>query len=112
MATFSSLTAGQQEQILAFMPLFRGAIITLARACNGGASLDGVWTTGVSALVTSLDAGTTIPDITGLAGAQSLVREDVLGAMAAIEALLATANSAAQRAEYLKIVGPPNVIGV
>ena len=109
MATFSSYTAAQQAQILAFMPLFRSAIVGLVASCNGGASLDGTWTAAISPLVTGLDAGTVIPDNTGLAGAMPLAREDVLAIMTAIEGLLATANTPAQRAEYLKVVGPVNM---
>lgn len=109
MATFSSYTSAQQAQILAFMPLFRSAIVGLVGACNQGATLDGTWTGAISTLVTGLDAGTVIPDTTGLAGAMPLAREDVLAIMTAIEGLLATANTPAQRAEYLKVVGPVNM---
>jgi hypothetical protein len=111
MATFTTLTSTQQAQVIAWMPLFRSSVIQLAQACNQGASLDSVWQNTILAIVTSLDAGTIIPDVTGLAGASPLVREDVLGMMAAIEALLSSANTTAQQAEYVKVVGPANAIG-
>jgi hypothetical protein len=111
MAAFSALTETQQAQILAFMPLFRSSVIQLAQACNQGASLDTVWQNTILALVTSLDPGVVIPDVTGLAGAAPLAREDVLGMMTAIEGLLASANTSPQQAEYVKVVGPANAIG-
>jgi hypothetical protein len=109
MATWASLTPPQQQQVLAWMPLLRSGVITLVQSCNAGASLDGIWTASVSALVNSLDADTVVPDSTGLAGAQPLAREDVINLMTAIESLLASANTSAQRAEYLKVVGPVNM---
>jgi hypothetical protein len=111
MASFSALTADQQGQVLAFMTLLRPNCGELARACNHGSAMDSVWQTTVSALVTSLDAGTAIPDDTGLAGAVTLVREDVLGLMTAIEALLSSANTSAARAEYIKAAGIVNTVG-
>ena len=91
------------------MPLFRSAIVQLTQSCNTGATLDGTWAAAISSLVASLPSGTVIPDTTGLAGAQPLAREDIIGMMTAIEALLATANTSAVRAEYLKVVGPVNM---
>lgn len=111
MAAFSALTETQQVQVQAFMPLFRSSIIQLAQACNQGARLDSVWQNTILASVTSLDAGTVIPDTTGLAGAAPLTREDVLGMMGAIEALLANVNTSAAQVEYVKAVGPANAIG-
>jgi hypothetical protein len=91
------------------MPLFRASIVQLVASCNTGARLDGTWQASISALVSGLDAGTVIPDTTGLAGAQPLMREDLIAMMQAIESLLSSANATAQRAEYLKVVGPANM---
>lgn len=107
--TWSQLTPAQQAQVLAFMPLFRAAVVELVAAADGGAKLDGVWTGGISAVVESLSSGTVIPDSTGLAGASPLTMDDVVAQMSAIETLLSSANTTAARAEYLKIVGPANM---
>ena len=107
--TWSQLTPAQQSQVLAFMPLFRAAVVQLVAAANGGAKLDGVWTGGISAVVESLSSGTVIPDNTGLAGAAPLTMDIVVAQMAAIETLLSSANTAQARAAYLEIVGPANM---
>ena len=107
--SWSQLTPAQQSQVLAFMPMFRAAVVELVAAADGGARLDGIWTGGISAVVESLASGTIIPDITGLAGASPLAMDVVVGQMQAIEALLASANTAQARAAYLEIVGPANM---
>lgn len=107
--TWAELTPAQQQQVLAFMPLFRAATVQLVAAADGGAKLDSIWTNGLSAVVESLASGTVIPDTTGLAGASPLAMDDVVAQMTAIEQLLASANTAQARAEYLKIVGPVNM---
>jgi hypothetical protein len=107
--TWSQLTPAQQAQVLAFMPLFRAAVVQLVAAADGGAKLDSIWTNGISAVVESLAPGTVIPDSTGLAGASPLMMDVVVGQMAAIEQLLTGANTAQARAAYLEIVGPANM---
>ena len=108
-SNWSNLTPVQQQAVLAWMPLFRSAVVELVSACNGGSSLDGTWTGGISAIVESLASGTIIPDATGLAGAQPLTMDAVVGQMAAIEALLAGANTSSARAAYQAVVGPANM---
>ena len=107
--TWSQLTPAQQGQILAFMPLFRAAVVELVAAADGGSKLDSIWTGGISAVVESLSSGVVIPDSTGLAGASPLTMDVVVGQMAAIEQLLSSANTAQARAAYLEIVGPANM---
>lgn len=107
--TWSQLTPTQQSQVLAFMPLFRAAVVGLVAACNEGAKLDGVWTGGISAIVESLSSGVVIPDSTGLAGASPLTMDIVVSVMTSIEQLLASANTAAERGVYQQIVGPVNM---
>ena len=106
---WAALAEPQQALVLAWMPLFRASIVQLVGACNNGAALDGTWQAAISAIVNGLPAGTVIPDTTGLAGAQPLMREDLIAMMGAIESLLASANTSQQRAEYLKVVGPANM---
>lgn len=107
--TWAQLTPAQQAQVLAFMPMFRAAVVELVAAADGGAKLDSIWTGGISAVVESLTSGAVIPDITGLAGASPLTMDIVVAQMTAIEALLASANTAQARAAYLAIVGPANM---
>lgn len=111
MPAFTDLTTDEQGQLKAFMPMFRVAIGELARVCNHGASLDGIWLANVKAIVAKLDAATVVPDDTGLAGAAQVTSDDLNSTMGLLEALLASANTQAQRAEYIKIAGAPNTVG-
>jgi hypothetical protein len=83
----------------------------LARLMDRMASVQVAWTNTVAALVTSLDAGSIVPDNTGLAGAQPMTREEVItmGSTNFANALT-TFNSAGARALYVKTVGPLNAV--
>lgn len=110
MAGFSGMTPDQQAQVLAFMPVFRSKVIELARAVNNMAALLEVWNTNVSVPVLALDAGTVIPDNTGLAGAQSVNREQIMAVMGAMMAALAAANTVGLRSRYISVIGPANMV--
>jgi hypothetical protein len=95
--------------VLAAMPIFRAKIAAFAQAVKGLADFDQIWTNGPLATITALDPGTVIPDSTGLAGANALVREEMLSSMTSVEAMEVTYNTAALRAAYMKIAGLPNI---
>lgn len=106
--SWSGLTPDQQGQVLAWIPLFRSGIVQLVKTIQSGTALDNTWKTAISAVLADLTAGTIIPDSTGLAGAVKLTNTDVQNMMTLIETLLASANTSALNAEYLKAVGPAN----
>ena len=108
MSTFTELTPDQQTATLAFMAAFRPLMGQAARLFNAIQGLENAWNANVSAAVTSLDAGTTIPDQTGLAGAQSLQREDLIGTMADLATALSTFNTAVNIAVYIRAAGLAN----
>jgi len=111
MAAFSTLTADQKNQLLAFMTMFRGGCVALVQAINRGTALNLVWTDSVGTIVASLDASGEIPDQTGLAGAVGLLPADVAALMTLIQGLLASAATNANEAEMLKAIGPTNMSG-
>lgn len=111
MSTFAQLTPDQQNQVLAFMAMFRPNIGLTARALNQMSQMDSIWTNNISPLVTGLDAGTPIPDSPGLAGAVTLIREEIMGLMASVQTCLSTYNLPANRTEFVRAAGLPNTVG-
>jgi hypothetical protein len=121
MATFNSLSIPQQTQVLQHMLDMRGAVGEFSRLMTRIANVQAAWTDHNSALVTSLDGGLLIPDVTGvtptpnvvmvtgLAGAVPLTREEVISLSGTdFPALLAAYNTVAARALYVKMVGAQN----
>jgi hypothetical protein len=108
--SWAQLSTAQQNEILAFMPMFRSNISALAISLRVLNEYMNLWNNGgLSALVSVLAPSTTIPDTTGLAGAQPLLASDVTGTMTSAQGLLASYYAAADLAEFVKIAGPPNV---
>lgn len=77
MATYASLTADQQALVQSFVNGLRGADIKLQAVMSDALVLGAAWNGGVSTIVQSLDAGETIPNTSGLDGAQGLAPADV-----------------------------------
>lgn len=107
MSTFSALTPAQQSLVSSWVTSqFRPIARAMKEALATLAAVDlGVWQPTLVSIITGLDAGTAIPDNTGLAGAQPLVREDILNFMAMAESALASTNTPANIALYNKIGG-------
>lgn len=107
MSKFTDLSTEQQALVSAWVQnQFRPTARAMAQSLAALAGLDqGTWLPTISSLVTALDAGTAIPDQTGLAGAQQLIREDIIAFMTAAEEVLAANNTSAQIAAYNKIGG-------
>jgi hypothetical protein len=109
MSGFINQPANSQEQMLAFMPIFRANIGLFARTVATLAQMDtNLWQASVKAEVTALTAGTIIPDVTNLDGALPQTREQVLALMTGLEALLTTYNTPAQFTTYASIAGFTN----
>jgi hypothetical protein len=107
--TWAQLSLGDQDRVLAYMPIFRGLFVQFASFLDASAKADDTWKNGISAPVNTLATGTVIPDATGLAGAQALTMDQLVSLMSAIETFLATYNTAGNRALYQLIVGPVNM---
>ena len=110
MPAFNALTPDEQATLLAYMPVARGSLIAMAKALNTVQDMDSVWNSNVKAIVAKLDAGVVIPDVTGLAGAQSLTSTDINTIMTALETMLGTNNSQAWRTYYVRAGGVTNTM--
>lgn len=105
MTTYNNLTPAQQAIIQAFMTGLRPLAGQLARTLQQLAALDAAWQAGTLALINSLDAGAAVNDATGLAGAQVLVKEEVLAHMTNIETILSIYGTAPFQQAFVKAAG-------
>lgn len=111
MATYDSLTPEQKDILGALTTQLRAFVGGFAKTNTRAEVLVDDWNAQVSAIVASLDAGEIIPNVSGLAGAASVTKEEVTSIMAtSLANLLATYNTATARELYVKLAGPGNVI--
>lgn len=111
MATFASLTAEEKQIIRAHMTMVRVKQGQLARLLNDIVALNTVYSTTVSAIVTTLDAGEKIGDNSDLAGAIAVTKEDLVGVMSGYVTLVTGHNTTAKRTTMTSFAGIPNVLG-
>ena len=81
MATYASLTPEQQDSVQSLVNALRAAYIALQAAAKQGQIMGAAWNGGISTIVNSLDAGETIPNTSGYAGAQGLAPADVVNSV-------------------------------
>jgi hypothetical protein len=111
MATYNSLTQEQKNILGALATQTRAFAGVLARANTIAEVLVDDWNAQVSAIVSSLDPGEVIPNTSGLAGAASVTKEEIVNLFdTSLTNLLATYNTATARQLYVKLAGPSNVI--
>ena len=77
MATWASLTDEQRDTVVSLDRAVRGAQTIEAKLMIAAAAIGAAWNGGVGAIVAGLDAGTVIPNTSGLDGAQSLSQADL-----------------------------------
>ena len=111
MAAFSSLTTDQQNQIIAFMQVFRPTIGQTARASNKVVTMLQVWTNVIQPIISTLDSGTVIPDNTNLAGAVSLTSDEVTALMGGFASYVSTFVTPANVTAWTQAAGIANVTG-
>ncbi len=112
MATYDSLTPEQKDILGALTTQLRAFAGEFAKTNTKAEVLVDDWNAQVSAIVASLDAGEVIPNVSGLAGAASVTKEEVTNLMGtSLVNLLATYNTSGARELYVKLAGPGNVIG-
>lgn len=109
MAAYASLTPDQKSMLLAFSLVARGSMIKLAQVLNLLQDLDTAYQT-VSPILALVDNGETIPDGNALAGSQTVTAFDLKTWLPAIEAILATNNTAGWRSAYIKAGGVANTM--
>lgn len=110
MATFAALTSDQRNELLALMPLVRSMNVQFSKTMNQLAALDSLWNSNLKAVNALLDAGVVIPDSSGLDGASSLTKDDLITFFNAMETVLAVNNSAAWRTFFVRAAGLSNTM--
>jgi hypothetical protein len=108
--TYDGLTSAQRAQVQVFLEALRPTMGELARLFARFERLEDAWSGSVAGIVTGLDAGAVITDDTGLAGAQHVTRESLVGTMADFSQALAAFNSDGNRARYIAYAGLPNTL--
>ena len=111
MTTWSGTSPPLQVSALTHMAQMRGLTGEFSRLIQKIASVQLAWGNTNLAVITALDAGLIVPDVTGLAGAQPLTREDVLSMGTSFGALLTTYNTVSANGLYVKTVGALNAVG-
>lgn len=113
MAYPEALTANQQIELLAFMPMLRGNLVAFCKLINNFALLNTVYTNGgISAINAALAGADIVPDISNLAGATPLSSTDIITAMTAVQSFLTSYNTPPYNAYFVRAIGPANSGGV
>ena len=111
MATYASLTAEQKGILGALTTQIRAFAGEFAKTNTKAEVLVDDWNAQVSVIVASLDAGEIIPNLSGLAGAASITKEELTVLVATqLSNLLASYNTDSARELYVKLAGPANII--
>ncbi len=113
MAAWADLTPEQQSQVQNLVNPVRSFVAELARVATHGIAASADWNGGTSTIVNSLDADAVIPSTSGLAGAQGLVKADVINMVGYLIDLSNPANNtsgggyntAFHRALFVKAAG-------
>lgn len=107
-STWAQLTPNQQTQILAFMPVLRTNVVTLAKLLDGFTNINTSWANVLGTEVELLASGTVIPDQTGLAGALQLTTDQVQAIMAIVAQSITFFATTPNETLILDAVGPAN----
>ena len=111
MAWPGTLTVEEQEVVKVFVDqLFRPNVLRVTQGLNISSGIKDTWDNQVSVMFSKLAAGDVIPNGSNLAGSQSLLKSDVTGILTTLGLHLTTVNTPANRAEFLKVIGGPNMI--
>ena len=112
MATYASLTQADKDKLNWFVTQLRVEYDGLARFLDGVDDLKVHYTAqGIGAIITSLDTGAVVPNMSGLAGAADLTKEQIQTAVTDMNILLTTWWTDAKRQGYDLMAGPPNTGG-
>lgn len=102
---YAALTSDQKALCQSFMDSFRPIFGAFARDLEKMQVMKDFYATGVDAAINSLDAAALIGTTTGLAGAQTLAKEDIQTYMNVVSVLLANYNTDGPRQTFIKIAG-------
>lgn len=111
MASYDGLTTEQKNLLQAFTNFVRAWSGEQARANNHGAVANADYIAQIFTILGDLDAGQIIPNTSGLAGAASLVKEDLVSIVSHIQGILASYNTEPHRQLWIRATGAANMIG-
>lgn len=111
MATYNSLTTEQKNILQGFLNFTRAWCGEQARCNNHGDVADTDYNAQVSAIISSLDANEVIPNTSGLAGAASVTKEDLISVVSHVQGILTNYNTSAHRQLWITMAGAGNLVG-
>ena len=111
MATYAELTTEQKSILDAFVGMVRSWSGEQARTNNHGEAINDDYNAQVSAIITTLDAGALVPNESGLSGAASLTKEDIISIVSHIQGVQTSYNTSGHRQLWTKASGAANLIG-
>lgn len=109
MATYAELSAEDQAVVDNTVNLVRGAAAEMARIWNTIKAIQD--DTNAFALVTSITAGETIPNTSGLAGSDDMTRSEVVAVWNVLEGIHNNNDNATNRAAFSKAAGVNAMLG-
>lgn len=107
---FNDLTAEQRAVLSEYVRLLRAWTGEQARTNNHGDALNTDYSQ-VQAILDLLGSNDVIADGSGLAGAASLTKSEVITMTAHVQNILANYNTLGHRQLWVKACGPGNLIG-
>ena len=110
-AAYDALTPENQAILQAFTNLVRGWSGEQARVNNHGAAIDVDYVARVIDILNSFSSDDFIPNTSGLSGAASLSRADLVSIAAHIEGVQTNYNTVNHRVLWDKAAGTINLIG-
>ena len=109
MATYASLSASDKAVVQNTVQLIRQTCGSTGRNFNSLAAIAA--DTNAIALITSIDAGDTIPNESGLAGADDMTRSELVAIWNDFSTMRTTHDTAGNRAAWSKAAGINNLVG-
>ena len=110
MATYASLSDSDKAVVQNTVQLIRGLTGSVARQFNAQIAIAA--DSNAIALITSIDAGETIPNESGLAGADDVTRSELVAIWTNLSTMKATHDTPANRAAWSKAAGINALLGV
>jgi hypothetical protein len=108
---YADLTVEQKQQLQAFVQLLRPWSGEQARVNNHGDVVNTAYNAGASAILDLLDAADLVPNESGLAGAISLTKAELVSITSHVQNVLTNYNTSAHRQLWSKAAGAANLIG-
>lgn len=107
---FNDLTAEQQATLAEYVRMLRAWSGEQARANNHADALNTMYTH-IQAILGALGNDDPVADGSGLAGAMTLTKAEIISITAHMQGLLTNYNTLGHRQAWAKAAGPNNLIG-